>query len=288
MITEKQRIERKKFVGSSDASAIVGCNPWMSALDLYYDKTGMTEDKDISNDAMTAGTYCETAILNWFQDLDGISFDRDKQVIAENNIQAANFDGLNANLQFAVEAKMTRSTDEWGEVGTNEVPDRVMIQVMHQMAVVPRLVVVYIPVLFAADMMFRQYEVRRDDELIKELTQQELHFWHEHVAKKIPPAESAHLETLKKLKRVPNKKVEINPDTLQLWLEAKIQANQAVKEKKAIEAQMLSELGDAEQGDCDLGTLTYFETVRKGYEVNETCYRTLRYKKPLNNKPRTI
>ncbi|MDI9475820.1 MAG: YqaJ viral recombinase family protein, partial [Bacillota bacterium] len=39
---------RKKGIGGSDVSALLGLNPWRSPLALYYDKVGENEDEEES------------------------------------------------------------------------------------------------------------------------------------------------------------------------------------------------------------------------------------------------
>lgn len=39
---------RKKYIGGSDASAILGLNPWKSNVDLWLEKTGQVTPEDIS------------------------------------------------------------------------------------------------------------------------------------------------------------------------------------------------------------------------------------------------
>ena len=41
MITEKQRLERKKSIGGSDVAAILGLSPWKTPGDVYLEKIKM-------------------------------------------------------------------------------------------------------------------------------------------------------------------------------------------------------------------------------------------------------
>lgn len=53
MIVLKDRAEwlehRKKYIGGSDASSILGLNPWRSNVDLWLEKTGQVIPEDISS-----------------------------------------------------------------------------------------------------------------------------------------------------------------------------------------------------------------------------------------------
>ena len=63
------------------------------------------------------------------------------------------------------------------------------------------------------------------------------------------------------------------------WLEAKDVLSEAQKIEKSAKEKMLNELKDAEEGQCSLGTLTYLEYDRKGYEVTPTKYRQLKWRR---------
>lgn len=43
---------RENFIGGSDASCIMGENPWKSNVDLYLEKTGQKEPADLSNNEL--------------------------------------------------------------------------------------------------------------------------------------------------------------------------------------------------------------------------------------------
>jgi len=62
---------RKKGVGGSDIAAIVGLDPYKSALDVYLDKVGEAEPVQ-DNDFMKAGRYMEPVVAEMFQDETGL------------------------------------------------------------------------------------------------------------------------------------------------------------------------------------------------------------------------
>ena len=71
----------------------------------------------------------------------------------------------------------------------------------------------------------------------------------------------------------------IDPALVQFWLDAK----DNTKMTQAIEAtalqQLLASLGDGEVGSCELGTLTFKEQTRKGYDVPAATFRVPRFQK---------
>lgn len=59
---------RKKYLGGSDISCILGMNPWKSNIQLFREKKGIVEPEDISdNQAIIYGTEAEEHIRALFQ-----------------------------------------------------------------------------------------------------------------------------------------------------------------------------------------------------------------------------
>lgn len=59
---------RKKYLGGSDISCILGMNPWKSNIQLFREKKGIVEPEDISdNPAIIYGTEAEEHIRALFQ-----------------------------------------------------------------------------------------------------------------------------------------------------------------------------------------------------------------------------
>lgn len=64
---EEWLAERKKGIGGSEASSILGLNPWKSNQRLYDEKTGAVESEDISNQIQIIyGKQCEEYIRGLF------------------------------------------------------------------------------------------------------------------------------------------------------------------------------------------------------------------------------
>jgi putative phage-type endonuclease len=285
MITEFQRHNRKKYLGSSDAAKVAGVDPWSTPYDLWLEKTGQVEDKDIQGDAIEVGNYCEDAVLRWFAEKRDLKVIRNQFRVHNNGIMAANMDAIVQNDPTqAIEVKTTGVTsrfvsEEWGEVGTDQVPERIALQCYHQMAVLPELKVIWVPVLIGG-VGFRHYAIERNDEIITQLEILEKQFWNENVLAKVAPKDSAaSLDFMKRLKREPGSKVFLQDDVLQKWQRAKEAVSCAEKEKKEAEAELLRALGDAECGESSFGSVTYMLTERKGYTVEPTSFRQLRFKK---------
>lgn len=53
-MNEEQRAEwlegRRQGIGGSDVAAVLGLSPWKTALDVWNDKLGLSEEKEMSED----------------------------------------------------------------------------------------------------------------------------------------------------------------------------------------------------------------------------------------------
>jgi putative phage-type endonuclease len=283
MLSQEQREARRKWLGSSDAAAIVGCNPYKTAFDVFLEKTYQTEDiKD--NEAIKIGNVLEPSILQWGAAELGVEIELNPAMRTHaNGFMAFNPDALVKGQPEILEAKtagvLWSYLRDWGEIGTDEVPEQYLIQCQHGMGVMgPEFKRCHVPALMGG-VGLRMYHVERDDELIGSLEVLEEKFWREHVLKGLPPDDSIPTEdVIKRIRRVPKKTVQVESSLILNWEQAKELAREAQKKADEAKALLLAALGDAEAGESEAGAVTYFEQTRKAYEVKESTYRVLRAK----------
>ena len=283
-ITEEQRAQRKMYLGSSDMAAILGVNPFRNAADVYLEKVSeMAEKKTIP--AMALGNWLEDGVLNFAEA--ELNSPLIRNVFRQSDIGgcplASHIDAIAERLAEPVEAKTTSKPDEWGDPGTDEVPDWVIVQCQVHMICMPAKQC-HVPVLLPADgrLQVRMYCVQYSDSLAQTIIDAAIQFWNNHVVTRTPPPASAapHIETFRHIKRVPEKSVEVDPHIIEQWLAAKEVAKNARSGEEEAKAVLLMALGDAEQGESEVGNVTYMEQTRKACEVKESTFRVLRYKKP--------
>jgi putative phage-type endonuclease len=199
-ISAQQKADRRNYIGSSDAAAILGLCPFRTPRQVYNSKVHAEDGHE--NEAMRAGSYLEDAVLNWFSDKLGLVFDRG--VMKTRGIFAANFDGIHAPVgddtyePFVVEAKThnvvgDRSPDSFGRSGSTYstenacLPDRVVLQVQHQLYVAgPEYQEGYVAVLRGGQ-GFGWYRLKRDDALIDAMTKRLAGWWDSYVLCGTPP-----------------------------------------------------------------------------------------------------
>ncbi|HEX5244370.1 MAG TPA: YqaJ viral recombinase family protein [Tepidisphaeraceae bacterium] len=282
MITAKQRQLRSQGIGSSDAPAILGMDPFRNAFAVWADKTGRDPGFD-GNEATRRGNHLEAGVLNWAQEqLGGITLKRNVFIKHPDRPLLVNLDACfgDAPEGFIVEAKTTNDPDEWGDEDTDEVPERVLVQTHHAM-LVSGYRRAYVPVLLPAfkRLEFRMYRIERNDDLAQAIGDRCEEFWNEHIIADVAPPESMPaMDVLKRLRRTPNKSVAVDDALVDALIVAKAAAKQAAEDEERAMAKLVLALGDAEAGEYSGGVVTYMQSRRKGYTVEPATYRQLRIK----------
>jgi putative phage-type endonuclease len=166
--------DRREGLGASDAPAALGISPWKTPLTLFLEKLGQLPQQPTTL-AMHIGKALEPIVLETFSLQTGMPVRRQQQKIIDpaNPWRWATLDGI-ANGAI-VEAKTSATAHDFGEEGTDEIPQPYIIQIQHQFAVTG-FVLAYVPVLIAGR-DFKLYQVERDDELIELITESEREFW---------------------------------------------------------------------------------------------------------------
>lgn len=277
MLTQDEIERRRHFLTATDVPQILGKSPWGNASDVYLNKVHRRQFK--GNAATEAGTLLEPAVVAWaHQQLGGV-VEGDWRV-HENGINACSLDAMTLDGE-PVEAKTSGivgpgSPHQWGEPGTDEIPDYYLLQV-HAQLLVTGAKRAFVPALIGGR-GFVMYVVRSHQGLEDQIQRASEQFWTEHVEARIQPDKTPKLETLKQLRREPESVVSIPDELVELYLAAKAEEKAAVAKAEAAQTQLLASLGVAEAGDYSGGRVWYSEQTRKGYQVQESTYRVLRVK----------
>ncbi len=180
--------ERKTYIGGSDLGSIVGVNKYKSALDVYLDKTGDSIE-EITNEKCYWGNRLESVVADEYAKRTGNQVVEPIGLIRHSKYPfiACNIDRFVNGGEYILECKTAglMMAKEWGEVGTNEIPDSYKCQVAYYAAItdVPK---VDIAVLIGGQ-EFRIYTYIRDRDLENKLIQVAVNFWNNHVLTKTPP-----------------------------------------------------------------------------------------------------
>ena len=119
---------RRKGIGGSDIAAIMGMDKWRSPMDVWLEKTGRADPKDETT--MTRhGHLMEPIILDMYAERHGLKKPR-RQVFKSHpkyKFHRASLDMVAGPV--VVDAKAPRYfSREWGEPGTDMVPDYILLQ----------------------------------------------------------------------------------------------------------------------------------------------------------------
>lgn len=185
-VTHDEWLEyRRTGIGGSDASTIVGLNPYSSLYYLYCDKLGQMPPKETS-EAMRIGHDLEQYVADRWMEATGKRCQRNNYMwrSTEHPWMLADIDreivGENAGLECKTTSVYSRYDFDSGEV-----PPTYYVQCMHYMAVMgfERM---YLAVLVLGK-GFYHYTIDRDEGEISALVDKERIFWEENVLPQHPP-----------------------------------------------------------------------------------------------------
>ena len=186
--------ERARYIGGSDAGAVLGVNPYKTPLDLWLEKTCKAPMEDISHkNAVRWGTKLEQFVAEEYEYRTGEKLRRDNllHIHPKHEFIAANLDRRVVGKKKLVEIKTSTSYTgkDFGKEGTAEVPMHYLAQCAHYMAVCDidetDLVVA---MLDKRDIAI--YTIERDLALEEVIIQKECEFWELVQSGTPPPAQT--------------------------------------------------------------------------------------------------
>ena len=281
MITEKQREERQKYLGSSDIAALFIDKESGKSFDLFKNATDVWTQKvyDLKkadeSKAMSRGNRYESALIKYAEQELGLSIETDpgkmRFICEEHPIFAANLDGFTIEKNpVIVEVKTTSLGGEWDEPDSDHIPPRVIFQVHLQMLCTGWNKAHVVVLLGRYDRLCEEmYVVERDERIINAIIERGTQFWNDYVLTKTPPPDSepGGISLFKRIARVPEKYAEMDTDIIAKWDELRLERLSHEKLEKAALAEVLKNLGDAEAAKTNDGReFTYFTQSRTGLD----------------------
>ncbi len=228
--------ERKNYLGGTDLAAICGLNPYRTALDVYLDKTSNDISED-TNAAMRWGTLLEDVIAKEYAQVTGYDIEIEPNTIyhPEYSFLAANIDRWADNKSRILECKTASflKAKEWGDLGTDQIPESYLIQNATYSAVcnVP---VVDIAVLIGGQ-DFRIYTYNKNKDLEDKIIKIGVNFWNNHIEKRIPPKCVNTKDTFNLFPQSNNKQITAKDDIIAKLEELKIAKMSEEQIQKTIE-----------------------------------------------------
>ena len=193
-------LNRRNGIGSSDAAAIVGASNWKTARDLWMEKTGQKEPKNISdNEYIQKGVRLEPAIREVYKALHPnyivTCHKYDMLYQAERPFLYATLDGEVKDESgrhgcLEIKTKTPRGKSDWGK-WEGKVPQGYYIQCLHEMLASGYEFVDLFAFIFRQDGDFvaREYHIERSEvaEDMEWLLNEEITFWESVEQRKLPP-----------------------------------------------------------------------------------------------------
>lgn len=191
MLDEKQLYDLVHGIGGSDAAAIVGCDPYRQAMDVYLVKTGEIEPNqnlEQENEAVLWGNRLEGVIAEEWSRRAGqaIVTRADAFVHPEHSFIIGHVDGLVEGKKEGLEVKARGAfaAEEYGPSGGDQVKESDILQCQHYMACTGY--GMWNMAVLIGGQELRSYKIPRDESLLSNLIELEYRFWSA-VERRVPP-----------------------------------------------------------------------------------------------------
>ncbi len=247
---------RKQGIGSSDAAAAIGLNPYKSQLELWMEKTGRDReipkpDPDDDTSPVFWGTVLEPIVAVQYGKKTGNKVRRVNAVLQHPDPE---MHWMLANLDREVTGNPEVQILECKTAGINGarlwkegVPEYVQVQVMHQLAVTGKQAA-DVAVLIAGQAL-EVFRIERDETMIAQLIELEKQFWHYVETDTPPPADGSASADLALRSLFPRDNDEVldlsdDPELSQAYEELK-QIRQEIAEQEKRESSLKQKLQQA-------------------------------------------
>ena len=186
---------RKKYIGASDAAALLGVSPWKTAYDVYLEKCGTDIIEATKNPWMQRGIDLEDEALRAFELATGYFMSPKVLFSAKYEWMMASLDGLEIDGKAAVEIKCPGMKDHQLAF-EDKIPEKYIPQLQHQIEVTGLTGIYYASYNPEAFKKLIVLWVPRDDVYIENLIEVERKFYEEHMLTGIPPANERQIKKI--------------------------------------------------------------------------------------------
>lgn len=272
-LTREQWLKlRRKGIGGSDASVVMGKNPWRSIQQLWEDKTGKTPVQENSNEYTYWGNVMEGIIRKEFMNRTGLKVRQKHFMMFHPQFQFmfADVDGIVTDERgekciFEAKTVSQYREEEWRD---GKIPVEYMMQVQHYLAVC-EMQKAYIAALIGGN-HFIYHTILRDEGMIAELVHAEKQFWNYNVKCDIRPEiddSSATKDFLdKKYRDSVKDSVKLDRSleaVLKQYQEVESQLKDMEQKKNGLSNQLKAALGEHEEGRLENGQIVRWKRIEK-------------------------
>ena len=199
--------ERKKGLGGTDLSVIIGLSPYKTPLELWLEKTGRAEQQPApdAEERMYWGTVLEDVVARRYADLTGRKLQRvNEPLVHPAGVVRGNIDRAIVNPEIAgtvrfkdgrlttdriLEVKtahaMAANSADWGTPGSDEIPQHYWIQVQTYLGLA-QVDVADLAVLFGGQKL-ATYTIQADRGVFADLVDAANTWWEKHIVGDLPP-----------------------------------------------------------------------------------------------------
>jgi len=275
---------RRAFVGASEVAMLFGLPTFggKTIADLWWQKKYGNEREWNGNASTKLGNRLESAVLEAAEERLGTPIIHRQHWLTKGS-NAATLDGRAADSMAVVEAKTagiigpSRMAD-FGDDGSDDVPENYLLQVQCALMVTGA-ELGYLAALIGGR-GFAMFTITPHTELQRAIAKKSAEFIAS-LSGDVAPPEPPQLDTLKRIRRQPNKVATISDELYDRFESAKADAKASEAVKEEAQRAVLAAMGDAEMGVCGIGAYTFYEqtTNYKAKEASQTTFRVLRFKK---------
>lgn len=250
MLTTTQLEARRHGIGGSDIGAICGLSPYKTPVDVYLSKLA-PEPYEQSQQAYW-GSLMEPLIAQDYAVRHKVALDHPEQRRhAVYEWALGNVDALvpkQAVVEFKTVWPNSPLENQFGEEGSDRVPDSYLAQVLWYLAIfdLPR---AHIVAMFMRSATVREYVIERQAPLEAMLLERGRLFWENHIVMQQPPAPIKLTDVDRLFKRGDEGlTLEATPELSELCGQLKIRRDELkriTKEAEALEIQIKAEMGNA-------------------------------------------
>ena len=246
MISKDVTIDRQSYIGGSDIAAVLGKSRWKTKYELWAEKTGKLQQKDLSQiEAVELGTDLEDFVAQKFSQKTGYKVRRAPKVYQHPDypFMVAHIDRLITDTNEILECKTCAATKakEW----ENDIPIEYVYQVIWYLGITGKKSA-WIACLIGGQ-KFDYKQINFSPKLFNKMVEKAIEFW-EMVQNNTPPAvTSQDVEVLAEV--FPNsteemiENEELN-DLIAYRQELCMQIDEMTKEKDELTAQLQEYIGD--------------------------------------------
>lgn len=263
---------RTKTIGGSDASAIIGLNPWTSPYTVWAEKLGRLPPKE-DNEAMRQGRDLEFYVAQRFTEQSGKKVRRENAILYNNEypFAHANVDRMVVGEDAGLECKTT-STLNMKKFKNGIYPDNYYVQCVHYMMVTGCKKWYLAVLILGKDFMV--FEIDRDEGEIEALAKSEAEFW-KHVESETPPPTDGQASTSETISILyPDSNDETvslsGYDTdLKAYMALSAQIKDLTAQKDDVANRVKSFMNEAGKGESDRYRVSWASSERNTFDVKK-------------------